>query len=206
MRKYRTKLLLKELFRKSIHLCSALVPFFLDRWFWLIFSLLILAAILYSICEIMRLKGITIPLVSKITEIAARKRDQDKFVLGPVTLVFGIILAAILIPDPVCRRMGIYALAFGDGIASLFGKFFGRIHIPGTKGKTAAGSLACWTAVYITAFCIFSSVPVAFSLATIAMFIEILPLADMDNILIPPVIGIAAMFLRHWFLGPAFLL
>ncbi|MCQ2597366.1 MAG: phosphatidate cytidylyltransferase [Treponema sp.] len=194
MRKYRTKLLLKELFRKSIHLCAALVPSLLDRWFILTIILLFLALAAYSICEFFRLKGIKIPLVSKITEIAARQRDEDKFVLGPVTLVLGIILAAFSISNPEARRIGIYALAFGDGLASLCGKFFGRVHIPGTKGKTVAGSLACWTAVFISTFHVMPLAPLAFATATAAMIIELLPLADMDNIIIPPLIGWFSIF------------
>lgn len=195
MRKYRTKLLLKELFRKSIHLCAALVPFFLDRWYFPVVSLLFIAAAAYSLCEYFRLKGIKIPLISKITEIAARKRDEDKFVLGPVTLVFGIIIASLTIQEPAARRIGIYALSFGDGLASLCGKFFGRVHLPGTKGKTVAGSLACWTAVFISTFIVMPVAWIAFAVATIAMIIELLPLADMDNVIIPPVTGWISMFL-----------
>lgn len=189
MKKYRTKLLLKELFRKSIHLCSALVPFFLDRWYTLIIILLFLALAVYTTSEILRLKGIKIPLISGITEIAARKRDEDKFVLGPVTLVMGILIASFTIKNPDCRRIGIYALSFGDGLASLCGKLFGRIHIPGTKGKTAAGSLACFTAVFISTFCVIPNTKAALITAFFAMLIELLPLADMDNIIIPPAIG-----------------
>ena len=79
-------------------------------------------------------------MISKITEIAARKRDENHFVLGPVTLVCGILLAALLLPLD-CARVGIFALAFGDGLASLMGKLFGKITIPGAHGKTAAGSV-----------------------------------------------------------------
>ncbi len=198
MRKYRTKLLLKELFRKSIHICSALVPFFLDRWYALTVSLLVFAAAAYSICELLRLKGKKIPLVSNITELAARKRDEDRFVLGPVTLVLGILLAALFIPDPNARRIGIYALSFGDGLASLCGKLFGRVHLPGTKGKTVAGSLACWLAVFISSWMVIPVSHITFALATTAMIIELLPLADMDNIIIPPAIGGLALVLMSF--------
>jgi len=200
MRKFRTKTLLKELFRKSIHLCAAIVPFFLERWRILTICLLIFALTAYTLCEVLRLKGHHIPLISRITEIAARKRDEDKFVLGPVTLVIGILIVAFTIKDPDCLKTGIFALAFGDGLASLCGKFFGRVHIPFTKGKTAAGSLACFTAVYISSFCVLSPAPgaaqSALILAFIAMIIELLPLADMDNIIIPPAIGWLTLFLK----------
>ncbi|MCQ2585944.1 MAG: phosphatidate cytidylyltransferase [Treponema sp.] len=195
MKKFRTKFLLKELFRKSIHLCSALVPFFLDHFFTLTVCLLFCALIGYTVSEFLRLKGYEIPLISTITEIAARKRDEDKFVLGPVTLVIGIIITALSIKNPECRRIGIFALAFGDGLASLCGKFFGRIHISLTKGKTAAGSIACFTAVFLSTFCVCGNTQTSLTIALVAMLIEILPLADMDNIIIPPAIGWLAVYL-----------
>lgn len=192
MRKYRTKLLLKELFRKTIHICSALVPTLLGIIYVPTILLLVLAAVLYIIFETARVRGKKIPLVSKITEIAARKRDEDKFVLGPVTLVVGILIAAIFLP-PKAARLGIYALSFGDGTASLFGKMFGRIRIPGTKGKTAAGSLACFTAVFLSSFAVTGNTFQSLILAFTAMIIEIVPLSDFDNLIIPVTIGIVSL-------------
>lgn len=184
----------KEVFRKSIHLCSALVPTLLGIAYKPVLVLLLLALIFYSFTEFVRLKGITVPLISKITSIAARKRDENKFVLGPVTLVTGIIIAALLW-DSLPARIGIYALAFGDGLASLVGKLIGRIHIPFTKGKTAAGSLACFYAVFISSFIVGQNTFVSLILATVAMFVEVIPMTDFDNIVIPVVIGGLAQFL-----------
>ena len=132
----RLNAIFKELFRKSIHICSSFVPLFLKFAYWPVIGLLVLALIAYTVCELLRTKNINIPLISKITEIAARKRDENHFVLGPVTLVCGILIAALLLPLD-CARAGIFALAFGDGLASLMGKLFGKITIPGAHGKTA---------------------------------------------------------------------
>lgn len=194
MKKYRTKVLLKELFRKSIHLCSAAIPLCLKHFYLLTVILLVLVVIGYSLCEILRLKGHQIPIISKITEIAARKRDEGKFVFGPVTLVIGILTAAIFLPLK-NATIGIFALAFGDGLASLCGKFIGHVHIPFTKGKTAAGSLACFSAVYISSFTVCKDALLSLKLASIGMFLELIPLKDFDNILIPIVIGGLSMFL-----------
>lgn len=180
--------LIKELFRKSIHICSSFVPFFLKIAYWPIITLLFLALILYSTSEILRLKGYSIPVISKITEIAARKRDENKFVLGPVTLVIGILLAALILPLD-CAKIGIFALAFGDGLASLTGRMIGKIIIPGAHGKTVAGSLACFLAVYIATFCVCGNCYVSLVIGVCAMLIEVLPLADFDNVLIPICIG-----------------
>lgn len=184
----RLNAILKELFRKSIHICSSFIPLFLKLAYWPVIVLLVLAVIVYSISEVLRSKNIELPLISKVTEIAARKRDENRFVLGPVTLVCGILLAALLFPLD-CARAGIFALAFGDGLASLMGKLFGKITIPGAHGKTAAGSLTCFFAVFITTFCCCGNCFIALIIALCAMFIEILPLADFDNLIIPPAIG-----------------
>ena len=184
----RLNAIFKELFRKSIHICSSFVPLFLKLAYWPVIILLILAVILYTVSEILRSKNIELPVISKITEIAARKRDENHFVLGPVTLVLGILTAALLLPLD-CARVGIFALAFGDGLASLMGKLFGKITIPGAHGKTAAGSLTCFFAVFVSTFCCCRNCFISLCVALCAMFIEILPLSDFDNLIIPPAIG-----------------
>lgn len=184
----RANSIIKEVFRKSIHICSSLVPLLLKYFYWPVIGLLIFAVVFYSICEVLRLKGHQIPLMTKITETAARKRDENKFVLGPVTLVFGILIAALCLPLP-AATVGIFALAFGDGTASLGGKLFGRVQIPGCHGKTVAGSLTCFFAVYVSCFCFCQNCLISLIVAVCAMFLEMLPLNDFDNILIPIVIG-----------------
>ena len=188
VKRQRINAIIKELFRKSIHICSSFVPLFLSFAYWPVIGLLVLALILYTISEILRARNINIPLISKITEIAARKRDENRFVLGPVTLVCGILLAALMFPLEYAR-VGIFALAFGDGLASLFGKLFGKLPIPGAHGKTVAGSLTCFFAVFVSTFCCCGNCMISLIVATCAMFIEMLPLSDFDNLIIPPAIG-----------------
>lgn len=185
----RLNAIFKELFRKSIHICSSFVPFFLKLAYWPVMALLVVAVIVYSISEILRARNIELPVISKVTEIAARKRDENRFVLGPVTLVGGILLAALLLPLEYAR-VGIFALSFGDGLASLSGKLFGKITIPGAHGKTVAGSLTCFLAVFISTFCCSQNCIISLIVATCAMFIEVLPLADFDNLIIPISIGV----------------
>lgn len=180
--------ILKELFRKTIHMASAFIPLLLKLEKNLTLILLCIALVFYTISEILRLKGHNIPLVSKITEAAARKRDENKFVLGPVTLVVGIMITAVLY-DLEYATIGIFSLAFGDGLASLFGKLFGRIRIPFTNGKTAAGSLTCFFAIYVSSFCVCGNAFVSLVLALVGMFLEVIPMTDFDNIVLPVVIG-----------------
>lgn len=182
----------KEIFRKLIHLCTAFVPFLLYHFYWPVEILLILAALGFSLSEILRLKGINVPLVSQITNVAARKRDEGKFVLGPVTLVAGIIITSLIF-DKTSYTIGILSLAFGDGLASLSGKLFGRLHIPFTEGKTVAGSLSCFIAIFCCAYSISCNAFASLMLALAGMAIEVFPLKDFDNILIPVILG----FLSH---------
>lgn len=178
----------KEFFRKSIHLCSAFIPLLLSKFHFVIIWLLLLCLTLYCVFELLRLNGKNVPLISEITAAAARKRDENKFVLGPVTLVLGIVSAAIIWQE-IPAAVGIYALGFGDGLASLVGKLVGKIHVPFTKGKTVAGSAACFFAVLISSFLVLNSVFHALIIAFCAMLIELLPLKDFDNLFIPVVIG-----------------
>lgn len=186
--KTRRREIRKELFRKSIHMLSATVPFLLDVAYWPVIVCLATVVLFYVASEIARLNGINIPLISKITTVAARKRDENKFVLGPVTLACGIILAALLWKGE-CACIGIFALAFGDGSASLAGKFFGRVQVPFTEGKTAAGSLTCFFAIFISSYLVCRNALEALVLALVGMFIEIIPLKDWDNLIIPVLIG-----------------
>lgn len=184
-----SKTILKEVFRKSIHICSSFVPLFL-RWnYWFtVYGLLIIVA-LYYFTELARLEGHPVPVISFITKTASRKRDECKFVLGPVTLVLGIVFAALVLPLS-SAKVGIFALAFGDGLASLFGKLFGKREIPHTGGKTFAGSITCFAAVFISTFVVSKNIFTSIVVAVCAMLIEAFPLGDWDNMIIPAFTGL----------------
>ncbi len=181
-------LIYKELFRKAIHLCTLGVLVGLHYLYWQTLFALSAVLFLYIFSEIARMNGISIPLVSQITVAASRKRDENSFVLGPVTLALGVIITAVFFNEK-SAMVGICALALGDGIASLVGKLWGRIHIPFTNGKTVAGSLSCFGAVFISTACITHDVAIALYIATIATVIELVPLTDADNLLIPVVLA-----------------
>lgn len=187
----------KEIFRKSIHLCSGIIPFLLKDFYWAVIIGISIILVFYIVCELLRKAGYPVPFISIITETAARDRDENKFVLGPVTLVIGIILAALLLP-PESAKIGIFALAFGDGFASLVGKLIGIVKLPYMHGKTLEGCLACFTAVFISSYLVTSSFYMALFLGLFAMIIEVLPLKDLDNILIPVLVGLMHFFLNKY--------
>ncbi|MBQ0167673.1 MAG: phosphatidate cytidylyltransferase [Treponema sp.] len=190
------KTVLKELVRKSIHLCAGLVPFFLawNKEYTIFFLSLVL--LFYFVAEGLRQRGIRLPVISGLIELAARERDEGSFVMGPVTMALGVIITSLAFPYR-SASLGIYALAFGDGLASLVGKCIGRCPIPFTHGKTAAGSLACFGAVYTVTLLITGDVTCALILAAVCTGIELLPLQDFDNLYIPIVIAGIAEFYFH---------
>lgn len=192
---YKTSIL-KEVFRKSIHMCSAFVPLFLSINRVLTLCLLAAAVLLYCVSEFCRMRGIEVPIVSRITRAAARRKDEDSFALGPVMLVLGIMCASVLW-DFKAASIAIYALAFGDGLASLVGKSLGRVKIPFMRGKTVAGSIACFMAVFCSSFAVGQNAAASLLLSFAAMFTEMLPLGDMDNLFIPLITGgLAQLLLR----------
>jgi len=149
-------------------------------------ALLSLGILIFTLSEYYRLSGRNIPLISTITKQAMRERDQGHFVFGPVTLALGAMLALSFYPEPAASA-GIYALAFGDGFASLIGRLFGKIKIPFLQGKSLEGSLACFIAVFIALSTLISGItPLqALVLALGASVLEALPTKDLDNLIIP---------------------
>jgi dolichol kinase len=183
-----------EVLRKSIHLLIGFVPLLAALNLGLAIGLLAGGLLFYAACEELRIKGYDVPLVSKVTAQAARRRDSGKYVLGPITLGLGALLALLLYPNP-AASIAIYALAFGDGLSSLVGKAFGRIRLPGTGGKSLEGSLTCLAAVFISAFALTGDAMRSFAVALAATIVEAVPTKDFDNIILPLLTGAAALWL-----------
>jgi len=177
-----------ELVRKLIHFLIALSPGMAAINYPLTVLALMIGVLGYTIMEQLRLAGVEVPLVSSLTGMASRPRDMGKFVLGPVTLGIGALLALLLFPSP-AACIGIYALAFGDGFAGLAGKLFGRIRPAFLFGKSIEGSLACFTATFISAYLVSQSYFVSLTAAFTATAVEALPLEDYDNVALPLVVG-----------------
>jgi dolichol kinase len=187
-----------EIVRKSIHFLIALSPSLAA--FNLPFTIIILniGVLFYTIMENMRLAGIDVPLVSSLTAMASRPRDKGCFVLGPVTLGLGALLSLLLYPSPVAS-IAIYALAFGDGFASLVGKFFGRLRPAIMMGKSIEGSAACFLSVFIATLALSNQFKTAFIAALTATLVEAMPLEDYDNLALPLAVGLIVQV--HFFLG-----
>ena len=182
-----------EIIRKTIHFLIALAPSMAAINKMATVTILIIGTLGYTLMEYLRLSGIKVPVISSITSMASRQRDIGRFVMGPVTLGLGALLALLLYPSN-AAAIAIYALAFGDGIASLVGKFFAQWRPAFLCGKSIEGSVACFTVVFISAYAVCGSLRIAVIAAFVAMVVEALPLEDYDNMAIPITVGLAVKF------------
>lgn len=177
-----------EILRKLLHFSIAFAPVLALYNRPLTMGFLASGTLFYAFVEYLRRTGVQVPVISRITVKGSRSRDRGRFVLGPVTLGIGAMLALLIYPSPIAS-VAIYALAFGDGFASLVGRIFGNIRPAFLKGKSLEGSLACFFAVYISAFLVLHNSQTAFIAALTAASVEALPLEDYDNILLPVTVG-----------------
>ena len=179
--------------RKALHMLIALVPGIATSVGVLpSLAILGLGVLVYSGAEYSRLHGHSVVFISRLTVLASRPRDHGRFVAGPVTLGIGAMLALLLYPAP-AAFLAIYALAFGDGIASLVGRAYGRIRI--LPGTTFEGSLACLVAVFAVGITLTGDFATALVIAVVATVLEALPTDDMDNIILPVGVGLLSTLL-----------
>lgn len=184
-----------ELVRKSLHMLIAFVPSIASTaGLEAALALLSLGTVVFAVAEYLRLNGHTVAVITPLTVLASRNRDHGRFVLGPVTLAVGAMLSLLLYPS-VAAALAIYALAFGDGIASLFGRAFGQTRIIG--GKTVEGSLACFATVWFVALMVTGRMEIAMAIAVTATVLEAVPMDDLDNIILPVGVGLVATVLLH---------
>jgi dolichol kinase len=183
-----------EAVRKAIHFLIALSPGMAVVNHGFTVGLLVAGVVFYTCVECFRLSGVRIPLISEITKLASRSRDDGKFVLGPVTLGIGALAALLFYPAP-ASAIAIYALAFGDGFASLAGRLYGNIRPAFMMGKSIEGSAACFISILTSAFLVSQSVQTALVAAIAGTVIEALPLEDYDNIALPVSVGLVVQFM-----------
>ena len=180
-----------ELFRKSIHILVGAVPLTAAINLNFTRAALVCGIIVFLYAEKVRLSGGSLPFITSITNRASRSRDQKKMVLGPLTLAFGALFTLFFFKEPTAS-VGIFALAFGDGLSSVIGKIFGRIKLPFTGGKTLEGTLTVFLVVFPVALAAGADLWAAFIVAGAAAFLEALPLHDLDNLILP--VGTAFLF------------
>lgn len=178
----------KELVRKSIHMTIAFIPALASFNNNFATALLLGGVLFYFSTEYLRVNGYNLGFVTSISEIASRDRDKG-ITIGPITLALGAILVLIFF-NPMAAACGIYALAFGDGLSSVTGKLWGQKKIPLTNGKSYIGFFTCFTMILSTTYGVTGSLSRSFLAALGGSLIELIPLKDVDNILIPIVVAL----------------
>jgi dolichol kinase len=182
-----------EFFRKSIHFLIAFTPLLAELGRDFAVAALAFGIVLYICLEKLRFSGMEIPVFSAIINRASRRRDKKKFIMGPVTLGAGALIVLLVLPKT-SATIAIYALAFGDGLASLVGRAFGRVRPDFLFGKSLEGSCTCFLVVLIISWLVCRDIRASIAAAAAAAVCEALPLEDYDNVLIPLATGIAAEF------------
>ena len=181
-----------EILRKSLHLLIALVPFLASLDLSHTVLLLMGGVFFYFSAESLRFLGFSLPLISGITQAAIRKRETGCFALGPVTLGLGALLALLLFP-PQAAAAAIYAMAFGDSASTLIGRFLGRLRPAFLFGKSVEGIFACFAAAAMCGYLVFGDLKPALAIGFVSLIVDIFPLKDFDNLLMPLAAGLAAM-------------
>ena len=78
------------------------------------------------------------------------------------------------------------------GFASLAGKLFRSPSIPFTRNKTLAGTTACFLAVLLGTWKLTGRLSIAFTIAVAATMLELVPIRDFDNLILPVGTGLVA--------------
>ena len=172
----------QEFRRKGIHFGAVLVPLLAGVNFTLTLNLLLAVTVLFMFSELLRLNGISFPAMSLITRLCIRTGEQRRFTVAPVTLSLGVILSLILFPKLIAC-VAIMVVAFSDSIATVIGRFYGRLKIPYNHGKSVEGSIAFFVSAFM---CSIFYVPLwtALIVSFVSCIIESLPF-KIDNISVP---------------------
>jgi len=172
----------QELRRKGIHTCSLLVPLLAGVNYLLTLELLLVITFVYAVSEFARLNGVGFPVISYITRSCVRSSERRSFAFAPVTLALGVLLSLVLFPTLVaCVTIAILACA--DSMATIVGKFHGKIRIPYNHIKSLEGSAAFFLTAFICA-AIYLPLKTVLIVSLVSCIIESLPV-NHDNITIP---------------------
>ena len=175
-----------ELYRKSIHISSLLIPFSYKYLFGydkkLMLTILLPLTIISIIVEIFRLEHKTFKRIfHQVFGIMLRKHELKELTGASFLLTSSIIVISLFPKDVAFCSLAF--LAIGDTFAALIGIPFGKRKIKGYK-KSIEGSLACFSTTFV--FALFYLPPaVAFVGAITATLAELSKIPVDDNIKIP---------------------
>jgi HAD superfamily phosphoserine phosphatase-like hydrolase len=181
--------------RETIHMSSFLLSFICIYLLGniMVASLILFVAVLYTLSEVARVRGINIPILSSITWNAANKTELYEFATSPIHFALGISISLLIFPAPI-RYVAITILTLGDSCAHIFGMKFGRTPLPFNKGKNLEGTLFGFLFAFLGAM-IFVDPVRALIAAAVGMLVEALPLPINDNLTMPLASGLMLLIL-----------
>jgi phytol kinase len=178
----KTRILSEEGSRKFIHIG-------VGNW-WIIamlfFNNVVYAAIVPCIFIVLNYLSYRFKIVK------AMEREHDKSlgtIYYPVSLLIMVIFTFGIIHQPYIGAIGIFIMAYGDGLASVFGKMIPSVRLYGNK--TLAGSLTMFiVSVIVTATILIIFHPVmvvesALIVGLCATLLELFSKKGLDNITVP---------------------
>ncbi len=135
----------QELLRKTIHLCSLLIPFGYKYWFGYdkpaaLFWLAIVFAVFFAYEYLRRTKGKMGKLLNRWFGMVLRDHEKAGSLAGSFHLLVASAVCILFFSGEVAF-LSLSFLSLGDSLAALIGKKFGKIRL---GAKSLEGSLACF--------------------------------------------------------------
>ena len=185
----------REIQRKLVHAAGALTPLAAKGSLPITVTILAVVFCLYSLSELLRLNGVSIPAFTRVTRATVRDGEARRIAAGPLALAAGIMMSLLFFPAAIAYA-SILVVSLADTAAAAVGRLVGRHRIPFCGGKTMEGSLAG----LLVAFCCilpFFPPPIAIFVALCAAVAEALPVGPFDNLILPLLTGMLLSLFVH---------
>jgi phosphoserine phosphatase/dolichol kinase len=182
----------RELFRKGVHSMGCVFPFIAVTNRMLATYILAGAIVIYFMSELFRYRGLYLLPFSFITKRAQRYTEKAGIITGPILLALGILISFHFFDFEVYLP-AILIVSISDSLSALFGMRFGKTRMFNLKNRTFEGSAAFFISSLII---LLLTVPVQIALpaAVIATALELIPMYNLDNLVITPGIALFLHF------------
>ncbi len=181
----------QDISRKIVHICAAswlIFWIFLDMDSWTKYLNIAPAAIWFVLLII---KGFTASPDDDAVKTMTRTGDRQELLKGPLYFTMVMILMGTLMFEQYTAAVTMGILGFGDGLAPLFGKYWGKHRYTIMTEKSVEGSIAFLIfgilGAVLFGFIIFGHIDFKFIIlaAAISTIVEAVSPKDIDNLLIP---------------------
>lgn len=179
-------------YRPIIHALSLAVPIVVEGTSRNVSVALLLAITAgFTISELVRFKGSKVPLITPFTLRMSRPEEQVHFIIKPIYLAIGIIVALLIFPKNIAFA-SIIIVGVGDPVAAYVGRKIGHLHV---GQKTLEGFMGGLITSSLIAS-LFVSPVAAFVGSVAAMCLELLGIID-DNLTMPIGAGVVMLLFTN---------